>query len=227
MIPIRDYLPTRRPAFINTALIVANILFYVYFFGLAFAPTEAQFAAVLPYMTIPAEVVRGMHLDTLVTALFLHASLLHLGGNMLFLYIFGNNVEDDLGHLRYLFFYLAAGVAGGVLQSVVDPNSVIPSLGASGAIAGVLAAYVVLYPRSPVQTVVLLGFIPLFFRVPAIVVIGLWILLQFLSGYAQLGVPYALAQGGVGYFAHIGGFVAGLGLLYALQPRGNQQQPWL
>ena len=219
MIPLRDYLPTRRPALVNTALIVANVFFYVYYFGLVFAPSDTQFSAVSQYLMIPARISHGQGLETLVTAMFMHASLLHLGGNMLFLYIFGNNVEDELGHLRYLLFYFLCGIAGGLAQTVVDPSARIPSLGASGAIAGVLAAYVVLFPRAAVQTVVLLGFIPLFFRLPAFIVIGLWIAAQFLAGYAQLGAPAQLAQGGVGYFAHIGGFVSGLILVEAMRPR--------
>jgi membrane associated rhomboid family serine protease len=227
VIPLRDYLPTRRPAFINTALILANVFFYLYYFGFTLAPTPDQFAAILPYVAIPAQVSHGAHLETLVTSMFLHASLLHLGGNMLFLYIFGNNVEEDLGHLRYLLFYLLCGIAGGLLQAFVDSNSTVASLGASGAIAGVLAAYAVLFPRARVGTVVLLGFIPLFFRLPALVVIGFWALIQFFGGLAQLASPAQLAQGGVGYFAHIGGFVAGLLLLGALQPRGSQHNEWL
>lgn len=217
-------MPTRRPALVNTLLIVLNVFAFLAYYGLVLVPSSDQFQAVVPYMLVPANIARGVDLTTLVTSTFLHASLFHLAGNMLFLYIFGNNVEDDLGHVRYLFFYLGCGIAGGLAQTLIDPDSAVPSLGASGAIAGVLAAYAVLYPRAQVETLVLFGFIPLFFRLPALVLIGFWFVIQFISGLAQLGVSQQLAQGGVGYFAHIGGFVAGLGLLWVLQPRGRHNQ---
>src|SRR5205807_7665223 len=164
----------------------------LYFFGLVVSPSASQFSAILPYVVVPTDIAHGVGLGTLVTSLFLHANLLHLAGNMLFLYIFGNNVEDRLGHVRYFLFFLLCGIAGGILQTAVMAESAVPSLGASGAIAGVLAAYAVFYPRAEVETLVLLGFIPLFFRLRALFVIGAWILVQLLSGYAQLGVPQAI-----------------------------------
>jgi membrane associated rhomboid family serine protease len=220
MIPLRDYLPTRRPSVVNTALIALNIGLYLYFFGLTFSPGADAFNSAGRYFVIPALVSHGQALGTLVTAMFFHASLLHLAGNMLFLYIFGNNVEDALGRVKYIVFYLACGIIAGLAQCLVDPGSEIPSLGASGAIAGVLAAYVTLYPRARIGTLILFGFIPLFFRLRAIIVIGVWIALQLLSGYSQLGVPGAMQQGGVGYFAHIGGFFAGFVLIRIMRPRG-------
>jgi membrane associated rhomboid family serine protease len=222
VIPLRDYARTRRPSVINTALIAANVAFYLYYFGPTLIPTQEQFSAVMPFLMVPARVSHGQGLETLLTSLFMHGSALHVAGNMLFLYIFGNNIEDDMGRIRYLVFYLACGIAGGLAQSAVDPNSMIPTLGASGAIAGVMAAYLVLHPRAPV--LVLLGFIPLV--LPALVVIGFWALIQFLSGYEQLGLPpgTAFGRGGVGYFAHIGGFLAGLVLLVALEPHKRRQQ---
>jgi len=228
LIPLRDFLPTQRRPIVNSALIIANVAAYLYYFGFVLAPSREQFSAIQPFLLVPADLAHGQGLATLVTSIFLHASVLHLAGNMLFLFIFGNNVEDILGHFRYLLFYLLCGIAGGLLQSLIDTSSQVPSLGASGAIAGVLAAYVVLYPRAQVQTLVLLGFIPLFVRLPALIVIGLWIALQFFSGYAELGAPQALAQGGVGYFAHIGGFVAGLLLVLRRgTPRPRRPvRPW-
>jgi membrane associated rhomboid family serine protease len=219
IIPLRDYLPTRGPTFVNSGLIAANVLVYLAAYGPRVAPTPAQFQAVLPYTVIPAEISHGHALVTLLTGMFVHAGLAHIFGNMLFLYIFGNNVEDYLGHAAYLAFYLAGGIAGSLLQVAVDPAATIPSMGASGAIAGVLAAYLVLYPRARVGSLVILVFIPLYVRLPALVVIGFWALAQFLAGYAQLGVPGALEAGGVGYFAHIGGFISGLLLLSLLRPR--------
>jgi membrane associated rhomboid family serine protease len=219
VIPIRDYLPTRRPALVNGTLMALNVLAYVYLFGFTFSPSPRDFVNVLPLMMVPADIAQGANLHSLITSMFLHANLLHLGGNMLFLYIFGNNVEDHLGHLRYLVFYLACGIAAGLAQAAVDPASTVPSLGASGAIAGVLAAYLVLYPAAEVETVVLLGCLPLFFRLPAIIVIGLWVVIQFVSGYEQLGATHSLEHGGVGYWAHIGGFAAGLALIALMRRR--------
>jgi membrane associated rhomboid family serine protease len=143
------------------------------------------------------------------TAMFMHGGLLHLGGNMLFLWIFGNNVEDSMGRVRFVAFYLLAGIAALALQVAVDPTSTVPTLGASGAIAGVLGGYILLYPRARVLTVI---FIIIFFtliEIPAIVVLGIWIVEQALLGAADLGNP-AGGSGGVAYFAHIGGFAFGL-----------------
>ena len=222
MIPLREYLPLRRPPVVTWALILINVFVYIYFFGVAISPTDAQFAQVQQYMVVPAEIAQGHHLDTLITAMFLHANILHIGGNMLFLHVFGNNVEDALGRVKYLFFYLACGVVAGLAQSFVDPTSTVPSLGASGAIAGVLAAFMVMYPRAQIETLALFGFIPLFFKLPALIFIGIWIVLQFVSGIAQFGLSTQVAQGGVGYFAHIGGFLSGLVLLYAIRPRPHE-----
>jgi len=147
----------------------------------------------------------------------LHAGWLHIGGNMLFLYIFGDNVEDRMGHFPYLVFYLFCGVIASIAQVAVDPNSSIPSLGASGAIAGVLAAYLVLFPWAKVRTII---FIFIFFTIvtlPAIVLIGLWFLLQFFDGVASLGSAQQ-SMGGVAYFAHVGGFVTGLVITLLLRP---------
>jgi membrane associated rhomboid family serine protease len=149
--------------------------------------------------------------------MFLHAGWLHIGGNMLFLYIFGDNVEDRMGHFPYLAFYLFCGVIASIAQVAVDPNSSIPSLGASGAIAGVLAAYLVLFPWAKVRTII---FIFIFFTIvtlPAIVLIGLWFLLQFFDGVASLSTAQQ-GMGGVAYFAHVGGFVTGLVITLLLRP---------
>src|SRR5438876_2369372 len=155
---------------------------------------------------------------TLITAMFLHAGWLHIGGNMLFLYIFGDNVEDRMGHLPYLVFYLFCGVIASIAQVAVDPNSSIPSLGASGAIAGVLAAYLVLFPMAGVRTII---FIFIFFTVvtlPAIVLIGLWFILQLFDGVASLS-QVQQGMGGVAYLAHVGGFITGLVITLLLRSR--------
>ncbi len=160
---------------------------------------------------------------TLLSAMFMHGGLLHLGGNMLYLWIFGDNVEDRMGHLKYLIFYLLCGFLASATHIFFGPNSVIPSLGASGAIAGVLGAYLVLFPRQGVR-VFQFGLI---FEVPALIVIGLWGLLQFISGFGSLGSGGA--SGGVAFMAHVGGFVAGILLVFLFrnppEPRPVRRDP--
>jgi membrane associated rhomboid family serine protease len=162
---------------------------------------------------------------TIFTSMFMHGGWLHLLGNMLFLFIFGDNVERAFGHIGYLLFYLACGVVATLAQVYVDPSSAIPSLGASGAISGALAAYLVLFPRNPVRVLILLRIIPWIIQVPAFVMIGLWAALQFLNAFSgQAGT------GGVAYMAHVGGFIAGLLLAFVLRgvfggPRMSYQEP--
>ena len=153
---------------------------------------------------------------TLLTSMFMHGGWSHIGGNMLFLFIFGDNVEKALGHLRYLGFYLVCGIVASLAQVYSAPDSVLPSLGASGAIAGVLAAYLVYFPRNRVR--VLLGFFVT--SVPAIAMIGLWAVIQFVNGFGSTGVN--TDTGGVAYMAHIGGFIAGLVLAFGLRPFVNR-----
>ena len=153
---------------------------------------------------------------TLLTSMFMHGGWTHIGGNMLFLFIFGDNVEKALGHLRYVGFYLACGLAASLAQVYSGPDSILPSLGASGAIAGVLAAYLVYFPRNRVR--VLLGYFVT--SVPAIAMIGLWAVIQFVNGFGATGVN--AQSGGVAYMAHIGGFVAGLLLAFAFRPFVNR-----
>jgi membrane associated rhomboid family serine protease len=208
VIPLRDYNPTRRPSLLTWGLILIN--FGVYFY-LAQDPVMNN-AAIQRYAVIPADIAAGRHLGTLVTSLFLHASLLHVGGNMLFLWIFGNNVEDRLGEIKFLVIYFASGVAGSLFQVFLTPSSTIPMLGASGAISGLLAAYVLYFPRAKVLTYI----IPIFFiTISAYVFIGYWIALQALDAYLSLGV----SGGGVAFFAHVGGFITGLILAALLRPR--------
>jgi membrane associated rhomboid family serine protease len=160
----------------------------------------------------PAQVSAGQSLVTLLTSMFLHAGWAHLLGNMLFLFIFGDNVEDAFGHFKFLAFYLVCGLAAAFAQIALGPGSQVPSVGASGAISGVLAAYIVMFGNNRVQ--VLVGFFPAI--VPAYVMIGLWIVLQFVYGAASLG--YTQQSGGVAYGAHVGGFVCGVLLTFLLRP---------
>jgi membrane associated rhomboid family serine protease len=208
VIPLRDYNPTRRPSLLTWGLILIN--FGVYFY-LAQNPVMGE-AAIAQFAVVPADISAGRHLGTLITSMFLHASLLHVGGNMLFLWIFGNNVEDKLGEIKFLVIYFASGIAGSLLQVYITPTSTIPMLGASGAISGILAAYVLYFPRARVLTFI----VPFFFiSISAYLVIGYWIALQLLNAFLGLGVT----GGGVAYFAHIGGFASGLILAALLRPR--------
>jgi membrane associated rhomboid family serine protease len=172
------------------------------------------------YSMKPDEIVHGHQLETLFTSMFMHASLLHIGGNMLFLWIFGSVLEGDyLGSLRFAPFYLLCGLAAEALQIAVDPTSTVPNLGASGAIAGVMAGFLVVFPNDQINTLVVFGFIFRHVRVTALVFIGVWFLIQLVSG---VGTIAGVEDDGVAYFAHIGGFIAGL-LLIRLFGRGADQ----
>jgi membrane associated rhomboid family serine protease len=208
MLPIRDYNPPRRRALLTWGLILIN--FGVYFY-LAQNPVMDE-NAIAQYAVIPADITAGRHLGTLITSMFLHANLLHVGGNMLFLWIFGNNVEDKLGELKFLVVYFASGIAGSLLQIYITPDSTVPMLGASGAISGLLAAYVLYFPRARILTFVVPFFI---FTLPAYVFIGYWIALQALNAFLNIGA----IGGGVAFFAHVGGFGTGLILALLLRPR--------
>jgi membrane associated rhomboid family serine protease len=201
-----------RPV-VNYGLIALNFLVFLYELSLS---QQGLTRFVDRWGAVPVEIANGHDLYTLVTSMFIHGGWLHIGGNMLFLWVFGDNVEDTMGHVRYLLFYLLCGIAAGLGQVVVDTGSRTALIGASGAISGVLAAYLVLFPRGNIRTVILLGFIPLIFLLPAWVLIGYWILLQFVSGFLSLG---AKTMGGseVAYFAHIGGFLAGLLLVWVFK----------
>src|SRR3989442_5300109 len=193
MLPLRDNIPSATRPTLTWLLIAANVVAFLW---------ELSGADVLPLTLVPARFISDPagNAATILTAMFLHGGWLHLLGNMLYLWIFGDNVEDRLGHGRYFFLYLAGGVAAAFAQVAIAPDSRIPMLGASGAIAAVLGAYIVLYPRASVYT-----WVPIFLgivRIPAVVWLGLWFGLQLLSGVASLG---AQQSGGVAFFAHGGG----------------------
>jgi membrane associated rhomboid family serine protease len=209
-----------RPV-VNYGLIALNLIVFLYELML----TDSDLSRfIFRWGAVPAEVSNGNRVLTIVTSQFLHGGWLHIAGNMLFLWVFGDNVEDVMGHAKYLAFYLLCGCAAALLQVVSSPHSVDPLVGASGAISGVLAAYLVLFPRGKIRTLILLGWIPLIFLFPAWVEIGYWIVLQFLSGLVTLSVTTADTNGGVAYFAHIGGFVAGLLLVLLLRDREAQER---
>jgi len=205
MIPIGDENPYRKLfPFVTYALLVINILVF-------YLEVKGGEVFIMAWSFVPVRFFANPTGDlvTLFTSMFLHASLLHLGSNMLYLLIFGDNVESYFGHFKFLLFYLVSGIAGNLAQAYFSVNSAIPMLGASGAIAGVLGAYILLFPTKKVR--VLLGFFVL--RVPALIVIGLWFLLQLLNGVGSVAIT--AESGGVAYLAHVGGFVVGF-LLTAL-----------
>jgi len=218
-IPLKDLNPSRTYPFVNITLILCNIAVFIYQLSLQMTLSQPAFAAVLlPYSTVPARFLSFFagHADfqvaflPLVTSMFLHAGFLHIAGNMLFLWIFGDNVEDFFGHFTYLFFYLVCGIGAGLLHVLFNLHSNIPAVGASGAISGVMGAYILLYPRARILTLVFIFPLP----VPAFVFLGLWYVMQFLSGISTLGTKIS---GGVAVWAHIGGFL--LGMLLTLLAR--------
>jgi len=216
-IPLRDENPTRSTPFINYALVAANILVFLY---QATLTDRAQVSLANVYGTVPthyAHLLAGRgNLEAaiipLFTSMFLHGGLLHLLGNMLFLWIFGDNVEDFFGHVGYLVFYLFCGVVSGLTHIAFNLHSPIPAVGASGAISGVLGAYLLLYPRNRILTLILFFVVPL----PAFIILGYWFLLQFAAGISSFG---AAATGGVAWWAHIGGFIAGFVITLAVRNR--------
>jgi membrane associated rhomboid family serine protease len=233
MIPISDDNPARHPAVVTWAIIVLCVLMYLWERSLG---SEFNLAlAALGF--VPASYFSGHNTAagdiavppdlTILTSMFLHGGILHLAGNMLYLWIFGNNVEDAFGHLRYLLFYLVCGATAALAMAYIDPSSRVPMIGASGAISGVLAAYVLLYPRAHVTVIVPLGIIPWPFSIAAMWVVGFWFLIQLIS--AGLADP---GQAGTAWWAHVGGFAAGLLLTPLLKPRdiplfgGVHRGPW-
>jgi membrane associated rhomboid family serine protease len=214
MFPIGDDDTTRRtsPA-VTYVLIALNVLFFL-------VELNGGDAFIERWSVVPQRLIAnpGNDFPTIFTSMFMHGGWLHLGGNMLYLWIFGDNVEDNFGHVKFLIFYLLCGVAATLAQLAFSTHSNIPNLGASGAIAGVLGAYILLFPRGQVKVFMGRGVIPM----PALVVIGLWIVLQFISGIGS--ISGSAQSGGVAYMAHIGGFLAGVVLTLLLREPGTRQE---
>ncbi|HLZ10650.1 MAG TPA: rhomboid family intramembrane serine protease, partial [Chloroflexota bacterium] len=228
MIPVGDSPRTWRTAWVNLALIAINILVFAYELSLGngvdpFVNRWAMVPARVAAFFAGAPVGGPSPVLTLVTATFLHAGWLHVGGNMLFLWIFGDNVEDRLGHSVYLLFYLVCGLIANLAQVIVDPTSTLPALGASGAIAGVLGAYAITFPGARVSVLFPLLFFFWIIDVPALLMIGVWFVTQFFNGVAALAVT-GIGGGGVAWWAHVGGFVAGIVLMLAL-PKQTWETP--
>jgi len=211
VIPISDVIPSRTTPFVTVTLIIVNWAIFIYQLALPQAQLQ-QFIGT--YALIPA----WFAWPALFTSQFLHAGWLHVISNMLYLWIFGDNVEDRLGHGRFLIFYLFAGAAAAVLQTLFNPFSSVPMVGASGAIAGVMGAYFVLYPRSRVLTLIFIFLV----EVPAIFFLAIWFLNQLLSGVGSVGVSNA-AGGGTAFWAHVGGFVFGAVMGFVLRVRGTRR----
>ncbi len=239
LFPLRDINPVQRTPFVTITLVALNVLVFV----VQIAQGSNAEAFVATWGVIPYEITHGVDLVghvagyevqhapgpaflpiTLITSMFLHGGILHIVGNMLFLWIFGNNIEDLLGHVRFLVFYLVTGLIAAATHILVDPNSVVPTIGASGAVAGVLGAYLVAYPNAKVHTAVLLIIFIRMMVLPAKILLGFWFVIQVANGLVSLASP---GLGGVAWFAHLGGFAAGwLGIRVIARPQLAALRGW-
>ena len=216
MIPLKDDNPTEITPVVTVAFIVMCVVVFLYEISLPAQRTEAFVymygaipAVVFGHVQLPHELMSLPAYGTLISSMFLHGGWMHLIGNMLYLWIFGNNIEDVMGHTKFIIFYGICGVVAALSHAIIDPESTIPMVGASGAISGVLGAYLLLYPKAKVLVLIPLGFFTQLIHVPAAIVLGLWFLMQVFSGGMSLGHE----GGGVAFFAHIGGFIAGMLLI--------------
>ena len=234
MIPLKDDAPRYSTPWVNYCLLGLNVA--VFLFEVALPPGGReqflfQFGMVPGKITALVNGAPGAHADMalvpVLTSMFLHASWLHLIGNMWFLWIFGDNIEDHLGHFKYLLFYLMAGIAAAGLQTVLNPRSTLPNVGASGAIAGVMGAYFILFPSARVLTLVPFLFV-FFLWVPAWIILGYWFVIQFLSGAATSITATGQQTGGIAFWAHVGGFLAGITMikLFPSRPRRFRYDAW-
>lgn len=208
MIPYKDDNPTQTTPFVTVGIIVLNCLIYLW--QIMTPQNQAHFAffyGAIPHNIITFQGDQPIHPAlTVFSSMFLHGGFLHLAGNMLYLWIFGNNIEDALGHGKFILFYLFSGVVAAYSHAITETNSMIPMIGASGAVSGILGAYLVLYPQARVYTILFFFIFWQIVRIPAVVVIGFWVIIQLINGIVSKGM---LQQGGVAWFAHLGGFLAG------------------
>jgi membrane associated rhomboid family serine protease len=220
VIPLRDVIPSRTTPYVTITLVAINILVFLYQFSLGQAVNQF----VLAYGLVPA----SFSWVNVVTSMFLHGGFLHVGGNMLYLWIFGDNVEDRMGHGRFLAFYLLCGTAAALGQTLTVPNSVVPMVGASGAVAGVMGAYFVLYPHSRIVTLLPLFIFIQIIEVPAIFFLGIWFVMQLLSGVGSIAAATeGEPGGGIAFWAHIAGFAAGvLGVFVFRRPQRERVEWW-
>jgi membrane associated rhomboid family serine protease len=231
MIPLKDMSPRRSVPVVTILLIIANVFVFFYQIGM---PLRIADAFINTYGLVPARIQLALAGDPrvslgdafvpLFTCMFLHGGWLHILGNMWFLWIFGGNVEDRLGSMSYLLFYIVCGIASGIAQVLFSWGSPLPSVGASGAISGILGAYIVFFPYARILTLVPLFIFFFTAQIPAMVFIGLWFVVQFLSGVGSLGAAGAGASGGVAWWAHIGGFA--VGAILAGSMKGRTADTW-
>jgi membrane associated rhomboid family serine protease len=223
MIPLRDAIPSQSSPAVTVLLITLNVLAFLYELSLG----KALDVFIMQYGAVPLRFILAGQMEEvstverflpIFTSMFLHGGWLHLGGNMLYLWIFGDNVEDRLGHVRFLLFYLACGLAAALAQIYINPTSKIPMVGASGAVAGVLGAYLVLFPHARVLALIPIVFFFQIVELPALLFLGFWFLMQFLNGAISITAA-TYATGGVAWWAHIGGFVSGVVLGYLFPKR--------
>jgi membrane associated rhomboid family serine protease len=218
MIPLRDVIPSRTTPYITVTIILLNAVAWFYELSL---PGDLLPVFLQVYGVVPAR----LHTVTLVTSMFLHGSWMHVIGNMWYLWIFGDNVEDRVGHGRFIVFYLLCGIAASVGQTLMAPESTLPMIGASGAIAGVMGAYFVLYPRSRVLTLIPLVIFWEVIEVPAIMLLGFWFVMQLFSAGA-IAVTASTGGGGVAFMAHVAGFLCGVGGIFVFRQRRPPEQYW-
>ena len=217
MIPLRDVIPSRTTPYVTVTLIIINVGVFLY--ELMLGPALDQF--ILTFGLVPAE----FSWLTVLSSMFLHGGLLHVGGNMLYLWIFGDNVEDRVGHGRFIAFYLCCGIAAALVQTMTNGESTVPMIGASGAVAGVMGAYLVLYPKSRVVTLVPIFIFVQIIEVPAILFLGIWFLMQFVSGIGSLATT-TQSTGGIAFWAHVAGFVVGASSILAIRRPERQRVEW-
>jgi membrane associated rhomboid family serine protease len=217
MIPYKDDNPTATFPFVTIAIIAVNVLVFIYQLAhISEARQLVESYGAIPRYLLTFRTAQPIHpLASVVTSMFMHGGVLHVGGNMLFLWIFGNNIEDTLGHFKFVVFYLLSGLSAVYAHAFTEPGSVAPMIGASGAVSGVLAAYMVLYPRARVYTIILLGFFVQVVKVPALMYIGIWAIIQIVNGLYLRGMQGA----GVAWFAHVGGFLFGLAAIKLFRPK--------
>lgn len=224
MIPLKDENPKKNLPFINFIFIIANIAVFIY------QPSSEQLLRAFfnTYGLIPTKLIAILQnefqqilliMRSLFSSLFLHADFMHLAGNILFLWIFGDNIEYTIGHFNYIIFYLLCGVAATLVQVFIEPQSSLPIIGASGAISGVLGAYIIKYPKNKVTTLFIIIIFIKIVKIRAVYLLGIWFAYQLLQGYFSLGQE---SMGGIAWFAHIGGFIFGLILVNILQKRPNR-----
>ena len=220
MIPLRDVIPSRTTPVVTISLIALNVLAFLYQLSLGDAVNEF----IVYFGLVPA----AFSWVAVFTSMFLHGGFLHVGGNMLYLWIFGDNVEDRMGHGRFLVFYLLCGIAAALAQAALNPDSVVPMVGASGAIAGVMGAYFVLYPYSRIVTLVPIFVFIQIMEIPAIFFLGIWFLMQFLSGVGSIATAVnGEPAGGIAFWAHVAGFLTGVsGVIIFRRPERQRVEWW-